>query len=131
MKAILNGALHLSELDGWWDEAYRPDLGWALGMRLSDNLADHARDAAEADQLVDLLEHDVIPMFFARDAQDMPREWLERVKRSIAVLAPQYSAERMVAEYAMRMYPSSSGDQTGASAEKPGYVQSPALPSME
>jgi len=66
MKAILNGALHLSELDGWWDEAYQPELGWALGIRLREDLADDARDAAEAHQLVEILEQDLVPMFFSR-----------------------------------------------------------------
>jgi starch phosphorylase len=131
MKATLNGALHLSELDGWWDEAYQPDLGWALGTRLPEDLADDARDAAEAHQLLELLEQDVIPMFFSRDADGVPLEWLGRVNRSITVLAPQYSAERMVADYAMRIYPPTSGDQTGAGVEKPGDVQSLVLPSME
>jgi starch phosphorylase len=131
MKAILNGALHLSELDGWWDEAYQPELGWALGIRLREDLADDARDAAEAHQLVEILEQDVVPMFFSRDADGVPREWLARVRRSIRTLAPQYNAERMVTDYAVRVYWPASGDRTGATVEKPGSVQSAVLPSME
>jgi starch phosphorylase len=104
MKAILNGALHLSELDGWWDEAYQPDLGWALGVGLPEELADPQREATEAQQLMELLEQQVAPKFFARDAYGLPLEWLERVSRSIRTLAPRYSAERMVTEYAMRVY---------------------------
>jgi starch phosphorylase len=81
--------------------------------------------------LVEILEQDVVPMFFSRDADGVPREWLARVRRSIRTLAPQYNAERMVADYAMRVYWPASGDRTGVSVEKPGSVQSVVLPSME
>jgi starch phosphorylase len=104
MKATLNGALHLSELDGWWDEAYAPGLGWALGEGIDGSLAGEAHDAAEARQLLDLLEDEIVPLFFDRDAQDRPVGWLERVVRSIEVMAPQFSAHRMVREYAERFY---------------------------
>jgi starch phosphorylase len=110
MKATLNGALHLSELDGWWDEAYQPGIGWALGVGLSDNMSDLARDAAEADQLLELLEQHVVPSFHTRSPAGIPLDWLMRVNQSIRVLAPRFSAERMVAEYAERMYaPAHSG----------------------
>ncbi len=69
MKATLNGALHLSELDGWWDEAYAPGMGWALGEGLPDSLVGDAHDAAEAQQLMDLLEFEILPSFFDRDGQ--------------------------------------------------------------
>jgi starch phosphorylase len=105
MKAVLNGALHVSELDGWWDEAYRPDLGWAVGSGGAPDLTDDAAaDAAEARQLLDLLCFEIAPLFFARGALGIPRDWLGRVVRSILVLAPHYSAERMLLEYAGRMY---------------------------
>ena len=61
MKATLNGALHLSELDGWWDEAYTPGMGWALGEGVSEDLIGEAQDAAEAKQLMDLLEFEILP----------------------------------------------------------------------
>jgi starch phosphorylase len=130
MKAISNGALHLSEVDGWWDEAYQPGLGWALGAGLPDDLPDQVRDAAEASELVELLEQDVTQTFFARDADGLPLEWLARVSRSIATLAPRYSAERMVADYALRVYGPASGHRTGLSADEPGSVQSALLTSM-
>jgi glycogen phosphorylase len=104
MKATLNGALHLSELDGWWDEAYEPGMGWALGEGLSDELVGEAHDAAEARQLMDLLELDILPQFFERDEHGYPLRWLECVARSIEVMAPRFSAQRMVREYADRFY---------------------------
>ncbi|MDQ6673620.1 MAG: alpha-glucan family phosphorylase, partial [Chloroflexota bacterium] len=104
MKAALNGALNLSELDGWWDEAYVPGVGWALGEGLPVELVGEAHDEAEAAQLMDLLEFDVLPLFFDRDADDRPAGWLDNVARSIEAIAPQFSAHRMVREYADRLY---------------------------
>lgn len=104
MKATLNGALHLSELDGWWDEAYAPGLGWPLGAAIADELTGDARDHAEARQLMDILEHEVVPLFFERDAENQPIRWLERVARSIDTLAGEFSAHRMVEEYVERIY---------------------------
>jgi glycogen phosphorylase len=104
MKATLNGALHLSELDGWWDEAYAPGVGWALGEGLDDELVGEAHDAAEAKQLMDLLEDEILPLFFDRDAQGRPARWLHCVARSIQAMAPRFSAQRMVRDYAERFY---------------------------
>ena len=104
MKAALNGALNLSELDGWWDEAYTPGVGWALGEGLPEDLIGEAHDAAEAKQLMDLLEFDILPMFFDRDAEGRPLRWLDDVSRSIEAMAPQFSAQRMVREYTDRLY---------------------------
>lgn len=104
MKAVLNGALHCSELDGWWDEAYQVGLGWALGTGLADTLPRAERDAAEAVQLAEVLEREVAPLFFDRDGEGYPAGWLDCVRRSIATLAPAFSANRMVAEYAERVY---------------------------
>ncbi|HEV7665637.1 MAG TPA: alpha-glucan family phosphorylase [Chloroflexota bacterium] len=104
MKAALNGSLHLSELDGWWDEAYAPGMGWALGEGLPQDLLNEAHDAAEAKQLMDLLEFDILPMFFDRDEHGTPARWLSCVSNSIATMAPQFSAQRMVREYAERFY---------------------------
>jgi starch phosphorylase len=104
MKATLNGSLHLSELDGWWDEAYAPGLGWALGEGLGDGLTSDTIDAAEAKQLLDVLEYQILPLFFDRDAEGVPTHWLECVSNSIEVMAPRFSAQRMVREYADRFY---------------------------
>jgi starch phosphorylase len=104
MKATLNGALHLSELDGWWDEAYAPGMGWALGERLPEELIGEAHDAAEARQLMDLLEYEILPQFFDRNERGVPNGWLDCVARSIEEMAPRFSAQRMVTEYAERFY---------------------------
>jgi glycogen phosphorylase len=104
MKATLNGALHLSELDGWWDEAYEPAVGWALGEGIPPDLVGEAHDAAEALQLMGLLEEHIVPLFFERDAHGVPTQWLERVAGSVQVMAPDFSAQRMVREYAERFY---------------------------
>jgi starch phosphorylase len=104
MKAALNGALNLSELDGWWDEAYTPGVGWALGEGLPEDLIGDAHDAAEAKQLMDLLEFEILPMFFERDPEGRPLRWLDDVSRSIEAMAPQFSAQRMVREYTDRLY---------------------------
>jgi glycogen phosphorylase len=104
MKATLNGALHLSELDGWWDEAYAPGMGWALGDGISGDLLTEAHDRAEAGQLMDLLEFEILPQFYDRDERGVPRRWLDCVARSIEAMAPRFSAQRMVTEYADRFY---------------------------
>jgi starch phosphorylase len=104
MKAVLNGALHLSELDGWWDEAYMPGMGWALGESLPEQLGGDAHDAAEAKQLMDILEFEILPEFYDRDERGLPWRWLDSVTRSIEVMAPRFSAQRMVREYTDRFY---------------------------
>jgi glycogen phosphorylase len=104
MKATLNGALHLSELDGWWDEAFAPGMGWALGEGLSEELPAEIQDAMEARQLMNLLENDVLPLFYDRNEAGVPWRWLECVARSIGAMAPRFSAQRMVREYAERFY---------------------------
>ncbi len=104
MKAVLNGALHLSELDGWWAEAYARDLGWGLGEGISDELEGEARDRAESQQLTDVLEYEVTARFFDRGLEGYPAAWLDMVRRSIRELAPRFSTQRMVTEYVERMY---------------------------
>jgi starch phosphorylase len=104
MKATLNGALHLSELDGWWDEAFEPGLGWGLGAGLPVELSGEAQDEAEARQLMNLLEGEVVPLFFDRTPAGVPVRWLNSVARSIELMGPQFSAQRMVREYAERFY---------------------------
>ncbi|MBV9169656.1 MAG: alpha-glucan family phosphorylase [Chloroflexi bacterium] len=104
MKATLNGALHLSELDGWWDEAYAPGLGWALGEGIDRDLASEAQDEAEARQLMDLLEGEIVPLFYDRDSAGRPLRWLDCVVRSIETMGPRFSAQRMVREYVERFY---------------------------
>jgi glycogen phosphorylase len=103
MKILANGGLNLSELDGWWAEAYAPDVGWALGDGLEHD-ADPAWDAIEAERLYDLLENEIIPEFYDRNGQGIPRRWIARVRESMARLAPQYSTNRMIKDYLERYY---------------------------
>ena len=95
MKVLVNGGLNLSELDGWWAEAYDPAMGWALG----DPGGEHAPDPVEAERLYRLLETEVVPAFYDRDAAGLPRSWLARVRASMASLTPRFSSNRMVREY--------------------------------
>ncbi len=97
MKVLVNGGLNLSTLDGWWEEAYAPDLGWAIGDVREDD--DAAQDRRDADELYALLERDIIPAFYDRDASGVPQAWVTRMKRSMAALTTRYSATRMVREY--------------------------------
>jgi glycogen phosphorylase len=103
MKVLVNGGINLSELDGWWAEAYRPDVGWALGDG-QENGNEPKQDAAEALALYDLLEREVIPEFYARDRQGIPTAWVARMRESMARLTPRFSASRAVREYTEKHY---------------------------
>jgi starch phosphorylase len=103
MKVLVNGGLNLSELDGWWAEAYTPDVGWALGDG-QEHHDDPAWDAAEADALYGLLEREVIPEFYARDEHGIPTAWLARMRNSMAGLTLRFSADRAVREYTEQHY---------------------------
>jgi starch phosphorylase len=103
MKVLVNGGINLSELDGWWAEAYRADVGWALGDG-QENGDDPKQDAAEALALYDLLEREVIPEFYARDRQGIPTAWVARMRESMARLTPRFSASRAVREYTEKHY---------------------------
>jgi glycogen phosphorylase len=98
MKVLVNGGLNLSELDGWWAEAYEPEVGWALGDG-QEHGDDPAWDAAEADALYTLLEREVVPAFYTRDASGMPHAWIAKMRASMARLTPQFSTNRVVREY--------------------------------
>jgi glycogen phosphorylase len=102
MKVLVNGGINLSELDGWWAEAYSPNLGWALGDG-QEHGNDPAWDAAEAGRLYDLLEKEVVPEFYTRDAQGIPTAWISRMRESMA-LTPRFSADRAVREYTDQHY---------------------------
>jgi starch phosphorylase len=98
MKVLVNGGINLSELDGWWEEAYSPDVGWALGDG-REHGDDPAWDAAEAAALYDLLEQEVIPEFYTRNEHGIPTAWVARMRESMARLTPRFSADRTVREY--------------------------------
>ena len=103
MKVLVNGGINLSELDGWWAEAYTPEVGWALGDG-QEHGDDPAWDAAEAEVLYDLLVREVIPEFYTRDASGIPTAWVKRMRESMARLTPRFSAERTVREYTEQHY---------------------------
>jgi starch phosphorylase len=102
MKAALNGVLNLSILDGWWDEAYEKDLGWAIGRGEEYDDYDY-QDQVESEALYDLLEKQVVPMFYDRE-DGLPRTWIKWMKNCLRELAPAFNTNRMVADYAEKFY---------------------------
>jgi starch phosphorylase len=102
MKVLVNGGVNLSELDGWWAEAWTQEVGWALGDGQEHD--DPGRDAIEAEALYDLLEYEVIPEFYTRDAQGIPTAWVARMRESMARLTPHFSSNRAVREYTEQHY---------------------------
>jgi starch phosphorylase len=103
MKVCANGGLNLSILDGWWVEGYAGDNGWAIGA--GEEYTDLTyQDDIESRAVYDLLEQEIVPLFYKRSSDGLPRGWLRMMKRSIATLAPVYSTARMVAEYTTRCY---------------------------
>jgi starch phosphorylase len=103
MKVLVNGGINLSELDGWWAEAYTPEVGWALGDG-QEHDGDPAWDAIEAEALYDILECEVIPEFYTRDEQGIPTAWVARMRESMARLTPRFSTNRSVGEYTEQHY---------------------------
>ncbi|MGC1646675.1 MAG: alpha-glucan family phosphorylase [Candidatus Sulfotelmatobacter sp.] len=103
MKVLVNGGLNLSELDGWWAEAYSPEVGWAIGDG-REHGDDPSWDAAEAESLYALLEREVIPEFYARDEHGIPRGWVARMRESMAILTPTFSTNRAVRQYTEEHY---------------------------
>lgn len=103
MKILANGGLNVSELDGWWAEAYSPQVGWAIG-----DGKEHGNDpewnAAEANALYDLLEFEIAPEFYRRDANGIPTEWVAKIRASMGKLTPYFSANRAVIEYTEKYY---------------------------
>ena len=103
MKVLVNGGINLSELDGWWAEAYAPEVGWALGDG-REHGDDPGWDAVEADALYDLLEREVIPEFYTRNEQGVPVTWVARMRESMAQLTPRFSTNRSLREYTEQYY---------------------------
>jgi glycogen phosphorylase len=103
MKVLVNGGLNLSELDGWWAEAYSSEVGWALGD-MREHGDDPAWDASEAETLYGLLEGEVIPEFYARDNRGIPSAWTARMRESMARLTPFFSTNRVVRQYTEEHY---------------------------
>jgi len=103
MKAAINGVLNCSILDGWWDEAWEHDAGWAIGRGEQYTNYDY-QDQVESHLLYDLLEKQIVPMFYERDAAGLPRRWLAWMKTCIGTYAPQFNTNRMVREYTEQYY---------------------------
>jgi starch phosphorylase len=116
MKAALNGALNCSILDGWWDEWFTGDNGWAISSaeRLDDL---PRRDELEANSLFDLLEHQIVPLFYNRGVGRVPRGWTSRIKSSLASLGPLVTATRMVGDYVAELYEPAARDTDETTAD--------------
>ncbi len=124
MKAVANGAIHLSTLDGWWDQAYHQDLGWAIGS--GEEYEDlNYQDEVEGDALYDLLEREITPLFFQRSVADLPRDWVRKMKRSIASLLPRFCSHRMLRNYIDEGYLNAHQGFKALAAE--GFAQAKAL----
>lgn len=103
-KAALNGVPHLSVLDGWWYEGYKGTNGWAIEPGVPEGVSEEYRDQADAEALYRALETEVVPLYFHRDSDGIPRRWIHLLKEAIRTAAPVFSARRMVKDYAERMY---------------------------
>lgn len=103
MKATLNGAINLSVLDGWWDEAYTVQTGWAIG-RGEEYTDETKQDKIESNALYDLLEKEIVPLYHTRGADDLPRQWIAKMKSAMRTIGPEFNTNRMVREYTERMY---------------------------
>lgn len=103
MKAAVNGVLNMSTLDGWWCEGYTPEGGWVIGAGETYEDPDY-QDIVESQAIYNMLENEVIPLFYTRSADNLPRAWIRRMKNSIKWIAPRFNTHRMVAEYTRRFY---------------------------
>ncbi len=105
MKAALNGVINCSILDGWWDEGFGPELGFGIGRGEDvDHLPDHERDDIDSRNLYNVLENQIVPEFYDRDAAGLPRKWIARMKRCIRELGPRFNTHRMLVDYARQFY---------------------------
>jgi starch phosphorylase len=102
MKAAINGVPNCSVLDGWWCEGYNGKNGWAVGA--VENATRDEQDAHDAEAIYRLLEAEIVPMYYDRDLSDIPRAWVQVVKESMASVIPQFTSERMLAEYIQKFY---------------------------
>lgn len=103
MKAAANGALNMSVLDGWWDEGYQPGLGWAIGSGEEYQNPDY-QNQVESQAIYNLLDKAVVPLFYERGRDNLPREWIRMMKKSMQTLAAYFNSHRMLEDYVHRMY---------------------------
>jgi len=104
MKAAANGAINLSILDGWWDEAYEPGVGWAIGRREDDYPDQNSQDAGDSNHIYKLLEEEIVPMFYDVGQDSVPNRWVAKMKESMASICPFFNTNRMVRDYLDKMY---------------------------
>jgi starch phosphorylase len=123
MKAIANGALHMSTLDGWWAEAYHPEVGWLIGSGEDYDDVNY-QDEIESKSLYNLLEHDVIPLFYNRGSDGLPRDWIKKMKASMLSLCPRFNTHRMLEEYTEWFYLPAQGYVAGLAAHHLAEAQS-------
>jgi starch phosphorylase len=130
MKATANGALNLSVLDGWWDEGYSPETGWAIGRgeEYGDDQVDY-QDTVESNALYDLLEKEIVPLFYERGRDGLPRGWIAKMKAAMSSHAGVFNTNRMVREYFERCYLPSVKRSERLKAEN--YAQAKALASWK
>jgi starch phosphorylase len=122
MKAVANGAIHMSTLDGWWAEAYDPEVGWFIGTDEEyDDVNYH--DEIDSKSLYNLLEHEVIPLFYNRGSDGLPRDWIKKMKASMLTLCPQFNSHRMLEEYMEGFYLPAQKNMEGLSAEHMGEAK--------
>lgn len=117
MKVLVNGGINLSELDGWWAEAFSPEVGWSLGD-VKEHHDDPAWDVSEANALYELLEQKVVPEFYTRNNNDIPEQWVEKMRNSMAKLTPRFSANRTVRQYTEQYYLPAAANYISRAAEK-------------
>jgi starch phosphorylase len=117
MKLLPNGGLNLSELDGWWAEAYTKEVGWALGDG-KEHGDDASWDVAEAETLYTILEQQVAPLYYKRNGDGLPTEWIKMIRSSMLKLAPEFSTVRMMKEYVEKYYHPLAKNYTARNAAK-------------
>lgn len=103
MKAVMNGALHFSVLDGWWVEGYKEHAGWALPeKRTYEN--QEFQDELDAETIYSMLENEIVPLYYRRDKDNLPVDWIQWIKKSIAEIAPEFTTKRMLNDYIAKFY---------------------------
>ena len=124
MKVSANGGLNCSILDGWWDEAYTPDVGWAIGRR-EEYTDPNTQDDVESKALYTILEQEIVPLFYDRGADGIPHGWVQKMKQAMAAICPRFNSNRMLSEYADRFYVP--GMRRSRELAEAGYGRSKAL----
>ncbi|MCE5256222.1 MAG: alpha-glucan family phosphorylase, partial [Spirochaetaceae bacterium] len=124
MKAGMNGVLNCSVLDGWWAEAYEPGIGWAIGQG-EEYKDEELQDKIESDALYDLLEREIVPMFYRRGRDNLPHEWIQKMRDSMKKIGPNFSTHRMLGEYYTKYYKPAMAECQRLKAEN--YVSSRSL----